>query len=513
MDRLKLVKEENEEENEEEDEEEDNLLTYLAVLFGQVTLGDSSPADSHEVRREEELASPPDSEHASSTSPLLGEGCSTPKANSSNLCPDFSSDSLQQANRAGALPSPITTNNHEQSQELPSLATNEPILSQGTPTSSVPDLEASIGQSPLECEGARETLSDTHTERADSAPSTPKDGASVLPGSIKEEENDDPLACLADQLAGTTLDGTDDTGRRVRSERVEDELTRPSPPKLEIDDKSQIKTKMSSVPSTPASKALDGRYYFCALSGVYYFDNYHNVFFHDGTLVHDGSDAPDWDDLLTPHFYLDEVPFWFDNQGLLYQGTDGNIYHADVWQSEQQSDQLGQSQDFGGLQAPQVDTSVFQDDLSHQSCNDPQFLTTSMADFDGLNRATKVRGQLRENMVETSTLQVVELMILSMLLGPSANVSKLSQSRHIQSGRTLTTTNTVSVHLDGYTTLTVTGGCSPKLADLSTMAHPVLWRVSQPFQTSTLMKWRTGLGHTGFRLEGPTVHAIPFIHG
>ncbi|KAH7305688.1 hypothetical protein B0J17DRAFT_731819 [Rhizoctonia solani] len=81
--------------------------------------------------------------------------------------------------------------------------------------------------------------------------------------------------------------------------------------------------------------------YFYTLSGVYYFDGYRNVFFHDSTLVHDASDAPDWDDLITPHFYLNEVPFWFDDQGLLYQGTDGNIYRTDVWQN----DLSGQSDD------------------------------------------------------------------------------------------------------------------------------------------------------------------------
>ncbi|KAH7338143.1 hypothetical protein B0J17DRAFT_706561 [Rhizoctonia solani] len=90
--------------------------------------------------------------------------------------------------------------------------------------------------------------------------------------------------------------------------------------------------------------AWDSQYYFDALSGVYYFDDYRNVYFHDGTLIHDGSDAPDWDDLLTPHFYLDDIAYWFDDQGLLFQGTDGIPYRADVWQDEQQWDQPDQSQ-------------------------------------------------------------------------------------------------------------------------------------------------------------------------
>ncbi|KAH7338144.1 hypothetical protein B0J17DRAFT_717799 [Rhizoctonia solani] len=100
-------------------------------------------------------------------------------------------------------------------------------------------------------------------------------------------------------------------------------------------------------------------YYFYTLSGVYYFGDYLNVFFHDSTLVHDGSDAPNWDDLLTPHFYLDDIPFWFDDQGLLYQDTDDDGLESIIAGTKALSGSSGASEASGSIEERQSDADVF----------------------------------------------------------------------------------------------------------------------------------------------------------
>ncbi|CAE6504339.1 unnamed protein product [Rhizoctonia solani] len=287
-------------------------------------------------------------------------------------------NSLQQGDQKEAL----LTNSHEQSAPPADKSNTSP----STPVSSVPGLRISVNQPPPGSEGTGGTLSDTHTDRGDSAPSTPKEGAPVLPKLIKKEgDDDDPLADLSNQLAGTTLADTDDTSRGVKPERGGNGSARPSPPKLDPGNKGQ--TKLEYEPDTPNSKALDNYYYFCTLTGLYYFDNYHNVFFHDGTLVHDGLDSPDWDDLLTPHFCLDGISFWFDSEGLLYRGIDGNLYRAEVWKVEQQSDQPDHSQASDGSQAPQDDP--------NQTCIDPKLTLPTMSGSVGLSKG----GQLDQSQV------------------------------------------------------------------------------------------------------------------
>ncbi|CUA74064.1 hypothetical protein RSOLAG22IIIB_10940 [Rhizoctonia solani] len=103
------------------------------------------------------------------------------------------------------------------------------------------------------------------------------------------------------------------------------------------------------------------RYCFYASSRLYYFDEYHNVYSQDNTRVSNGSLNLQLDDLLTPNFHINGVPYWFDLDGLLYQNVDGTMNRVHVWHSDPESFNLG----------PVFDPSTFQ----------PMFISTSQNDM------------------------------------------------------------------------------------------------------------------------------------
>ncbi|CUA74735.1 Zinc finger protein 574 [Rattus norvegicus] [Rhizoctonia solani] len=103
------------------------------------------------------------------------------------------------------------------------------------------------------------------------------------------------------------------------------------------------------------------RYCFYASSRLYYFDEYHNVYSEDNTRISNGSLNLQLDDLLTPNFHIDGVPYWFDLDGLLYQNVDGTMNRVHVWHSDPESFNLG----------PMFDPSTFQ----------PMFLPTFQNDM------------------------------------------------------------------------------------------------------------------------------------
>ncbi|CAE6408100.1 unnamed protein product [Rhizoctonia solani] len=82
------------------------------------------------------------------------------------------------------------------------------------------------------------------------------------------------------------------------------------------------------------------RHCFYAENHVYYFDDYYNVYSEDGTLI-SGSLNSRLDDLLTPNFHIDGVPYWFDLDGLLYQNVDGTMNRVHVWHSDPEPFNLG----------------------------------------------------------------------------------------------------------------------------------------------------------------------------
>ncbi|CAE7102275.1 unnamed protein product, partial [Rhizoctonia solani] len=57
----------------------------------------------------------------------------------------------------------------------------------------------------------------------------------------------------------------------------------------------------------------------------YYFDDYRNVYSHDGMLISYGSSNFQEDELFIPVFHIDGLPYWFNLAGLFYRATDGIV--------------------------------------------------------------------------------------------------------------------------------------------------------------------------------------------
>ncbi|KDN43592.1 hypothetical protein RSAG8_05969, partial [Rhizoctonia solani AG-8 WAC10335] len=180
------------------------------------------------------------------------------------------------------------------------------------------EAEAAIGHVKLECGGIDIVLPGANTEREGSEPPTPKESTQALPELIKkeEEEEDDPLSYLVNLFYLTTLDDPDDSdGSEPDSE----------------------------TPLSPRPKGFNQYCFYASDGRLYYFDVYRNVYSQDGTVISYGSSNYQADDLLTPSFYIDGVPYWFDtNSGLVYQGADGTVDRVHICQSDPEPLDLGQ---------------------------------------------------------------------------------------------------------------------------------------------------------------------------
>ncbi|KAL5633980.1 hypothetical protein ACGC1H_005985 [Rhizoctonia solani] len=77
----------------------------------------------------------------------------------------------------------------------------------------------------------------------------------------------------------------------------------------------------------------DDRYHFHTSGGWHYFDDYHNVYSEDGTLVHDGSSELELDE-SAPSFHIHDVPYWFGLDGLLSADVDSTICYLHPWHSK-----------------------------------------------------------------------------------------------------------------------------------------------------------------------------------
>ncbi|CAE6444425.1 hypothetical protein RSOLAG22IIIB_14098 [Rhizoctonia solani] len=199
-------------------------------------------------------------------------------------------------------------------------------------TASVPEVKPTIGPIKSECGESDPVRLGANPEQEDSEPPTPKTPTRALSKPIKEEDDDDddPLSYLTTLFSHATLYDDFDSS--------EDE----------------------SVPDSPRPKGHD-RYCFYASSRLYYFDEYHNVYSEDNTRISNGSLNLQLDDLLTPNFHIDGVPYWFDLDGLLYQNIDGTMNRVHVWHSDPEPFNLG----------PVFDPSTFQ----------PMFLPTFQNDM------------------------------------------------------------------------------------------------------------------------------------
>ncbi|CUA74734.1 hypothetical protein RSOLAG22IIIB_11449 [Rhizoctonia solani] len=68
------------------------------------------------------------------------------------------------------------------------------------------------------------------------------------------------------------------------------------------------------------------RYYFCSWIDWYYVDDSHNAYYEDGTLLHDALFA-----IHSDQFAIDQIPYYFYENGLWSQDPDGSFYLVRTW--------------------------------------------------------------------------------------------------------------------------------------------------------------------------------------
>ncbi|KAG8690603.1 hypothetical protein FRC11_010439 [Ceratobasidium sp. 423] len=184
-----------------------------------------------------------------------------------------------------------------------------------TITTVVSEVEPTVDPVESGCGGIDAALPGANTEREDSEPPTPKKSIPKLPKLIKEEEEeDDPLYDLARLFDLATIDDYED------SDSEDDE----------------------SAPSSPRPKGFEKFYFYATSSRIHFYDNFRNVYREDGTLVHDGSFDFPLNELFSPSFHIDGVPYCFDLGGLLSSDIHGTPYRVITWQNEPDLFDLGQ---------------------------------------------------------------------------------------------------------------------------------------------------------------------------
>ncbi|KAG8756294.1 hypothetical protein FRC11_005436 [Ceratobasidium sp. 423] len=76
------------------------------------------------------------------------------------------------------------------------------------------------------------------------------------------------------------------------------------------------------------------KYYFCASGRAYYFDHCRGLYSEDDRLLYDGSSSFQ-NAISLPNFYIDEVPYWFESDGLSYRDASGRRCRVHAWLSKQ----------------------------------------------------------------------------------------------------------------------------------------------------------------------------------
>ncbi|CAE6459745.1 unnamed protein product [Rhizoctonia solani] len=127
------------------------------------------------------------------------------------------------------------------------------------------------------------------------------------------------------------------------------------------------------------------KYFFRASNSLCYFDGDWNVYREDGTLLSGGSFDFESNEILSPNFSIDEVPYWFLENGLLSQDTNGTLCRIQTWRSEQHMARLDHYQTRNGSGTPQDDVVASQPSLNHQ----PHY------DYDSVHSIMPVSGRYR----------------------------------------------------------------------------------------------------------------------
>ncbi|CAE6408083.1 unnamed protein product [Rhizoctonia solani] len=147
----------------------------------------------------------------------------------------------------------------------------------------------------------------------------------VLPGATEQGDGVDSLVGIFDRVKVEDSSDSQDSIQRKEAEANEAQRS----PTIMTNDPERVKLKGSgnwSVPSTPCDKGEDDRYYFRSGNSWYCFDEFQNVYFEDGTLLHDASFT-----ILSDQFSIDHICYCFYEDRLLSQAPDGLFYPVQTW--------------------------------------------------------------------------------------------------------------------------------------------------------------------------------------
>ncbi|CAE6460424.1 unnamed protein product [Rhizoctonia solani] len=237
--------------------------------------------------------------------------------------------------------------------------------------------KATTGRIKSECGESEIVGLGANTEQEDSEPPTPKKRTAVLPKLIKEEnDEDDPLTSLARLFGYVSIDAP------------------------ESFDDSEDDSDDESVPGSPRPKGIS-KYCFYASGRLYYFDDYRNLYLEDGTFVSSGSMNFQTDDLLTPSFYIEGVAYWFDLNGLLYQGIDGTVDRVHIWQSDPEPFNLGQVFDVTTFQTDLALLSPKTPDLYYDIVSSPAAASVSSRDCSTPKTKSEVSSPNSQSLYQT----------------------------------------------------------------------------------------------------------------
>ncbi|CUA74733.1 Histone-lysine N-methyltransferase SETD1B [Rhizoctonia solani] len=270
---------------------------------------DPKPDGNNEGRPENEKLAP----CASPSTPTSSESGGTPKPEVKILPLDVDSSSSRE--EAGVPPT--STISGSQPQEPQSLPANQAIQTE--------DLQATSKQ---QHENTTKPIQSEHggADPGQGEPDhvTPKAPRPVLPEVTEQGEDVDSLVGDLDRVK---LDDSNDSEDAIQCKRAEEKEVQRSP-KIITNHSGQVKSEVSnnrSVPSTPCDKGDQCRYYFCPWINWYYVDDSQNAYKEDGTLLHDALFAIHSDE-LGPYFPIDQIPYRFYNNRLVFQAPDGLLY-------------------------------------------------------------------------------------------------------------------------------------------------------------------------------------------
>ncbi|CAE6519921.1 unnamed protein product, partial [Rhizoctonia solani] len=234
-------------------------------------------------------------------------------------------------------------------------------------------------------------------KKTDSGPPTPKTTKPKLIIPIKKEEEEDPLLYLVELFDLASLHETESSDSESDSGSEYDSESPPLSPQPKgyepgYERSYQPGYERSYEPALTRSYqpalarsyqsghevVYADKFFFYASTQIYYYDRNRNVFTENGTPVYDNAFAFQSNELFSPSFHIDGLPFWFDLEGSLCSNdVNGAPYRIITWQNEPEPEtfDLGQFVDPTLLQN---DVTAFQPNLNPGPYYDPKLTSMSM---------------------------------------------------------------------------------------------------------------------------------------